>query len=130
MFGRLILLFTLVPALEIYLLFRVGAEIGGMNTVLLIIATGVVGAHYARLQGFQVVQRIQRSLDEGRPPGPELIDGAMLLVGGAMLITPGFLTDLFGFSLIFPPTRDRWKHLVVEWLRRKAERGEITIRRL
>ncbi len=130
MFARLVLLFTLVPALEIYLLIKVGAGIGAANTILLIIATGVVGAHYARLQGFQVVQRLQASLDEGRLPAAEIIDGAMLLVGGALLLTPGFLTDAVGFSLIFPPTRRLWRRLLVEWLRRKIARGEIVVRRM
>ena len=130
MFARLVLLFTLVPALEIYLLIKVGAGIGAANTILLIIATGVVGAHYARLQGFQVVQRLQASLHEGRLPAAEIIDGAMLLVGGALLLTPGFLTDAVGFSLIFPPTRRLWRRLLVEWLRRKIARGEIVVRRM
>ncbi len=130
MFARLVLLFTLVPALEIYLLIKVGAGIGAANTILLIIATGVVGAHYARLQGFRVVQRLQASLNEGRLPAAEIIDGAMLLVGGALLLTPGFLTDAVGFSLIFPPTRSWWRRLLVEWLRRKIARGEIVVRRM
>ncbi|MDW7711366.1 MAG: FxsA family protein [Deferrisomatales bacterium] len=128
-FARLVLLFTVVPALEIYLLVRVGSAVGALNTVLLIVATGVVGAHYARLQGFQVIGRLQESLREGRPPGEEIVDGALLLVGGALLLTPGFLTDGLGFSLIFPATRTRWKLLFVEWLRRKVERGEIVVRR-
>ncbi len=130
MFARLVLLFTLVPALEIYLLIKVGEGIGAANTILLIIATGVVGAHHARLQGFRVVQRLQASLNEGRLPAAEIIDGAMLLVGGALLLTPGFLTDAVGFSLIFPPTRSWWRRLLVEWLRRKIARGEIVVRRM
>lgn len=129
MFGRLVLLFTLVPALEIYLLVKVGGQIGAANTLLLIVATGVVGAHYARRQGFEVVRRIQASMAEGRMPARELVDGAMLLLGGALLVTPGLLTDAVGFSLIFPPTRDVWQRTLVEWLRRKVERGEIEIRR-
>lgn len=128
-FGRLVLLFTLVPAIEIYLLIQVGAGIGAVNTLLLILATGVVGAHYARLQGFYVLRRFQESLNTGQVPTSEIVDGAMLLLGGALLVTPGLLTDAVGFSLIFPPTRDRWKHYVVEWMRRKIQRGDIEIRR-
>ncbi|GAB4273585.1 MAG: membrane protein FxsA [Deferrisomatales bacterium] len=129
MFVRLLVLFTLVPALEIYLLVKVGAGIGAANTVLLILATGVVGAYYARRQGFNVVLRLQRSLEEGRLPANELVDGAMLLVGGALLITPGLLTDAAGFALIFPPTREALKRAFLEWVRRKVERGEIVVRR-
>jgi len=128
-FARLVLLFTLVPAAEIYLLVKAGTHIGAANTVLLIVATGVVGAHYARLQGFRVLGRLQQSLEQGRVPTGEVVDGAMLLVGGALLITPGFLTDVLGFSLLFPPTRELWKRAVVEWLRRKVERGEIVVRK-
>lgn len=129
MFARLVLLFTLIPALEIYILIKVGSGIGAANTLLLIVATGVVGAHYARAQGFQVIRRLQASVEEGRPPANELVDGAMLLVGGALLITPGFLTDALGLSLVFPPTREALKRRFLEWLRRKIERGEIVIRR-
>ena len=127
--GRLILLFTLIPALEIYLLLQVGSLLGAGNTFLLIIATGVVGAYYARQQGFEVMLRLQRAQQEGRLPGNELVDGAMLLVGGALLITPGILTDVLGFSLIFPPLRALWKRKVMEVLRRKMDRGDITIHR-
>lgn len=129
MFPRLVLLFTVLPALEIYLLIQVGAVIGGLNTLLLIIVTGVVGAHYARQQGFEVLMRIQRAMHEGRPPANEMIDGAMLLVGGALLMTPGFLTDALGFSLVFPPTRAGIKRWFQAWVRRKIEKGEITIHR-
>jgi len=129
MFGRLVLLFTVIPALEIYLLIQVGAVIGGINTLLLIVATGVVGAHYARMLGFAVVSRLQESMYAGRPPANELVDGAMLLLGGAMLLTPGLLTDAFGLSLVFPPSREFWKRLFLEWLRRKIQSGEIQIRR-
>ncbi len=113
MFGRLVLLFTLVPAIEIYLLIQVGAGIGAMNTLLLIVATGVVGAHYARLQGFHVLQRLQDSMASGHLPANEILDGALLLLGGALLVTPGLLTDAAGLSLVFPPTRERWKRLLL-----------------
>lgn len=129
MFARLVLLFTVIPALELYLLVKIGSRIGTLNTVLLIVATGVVGAHYARLQGFAVVRRLQESLGQGRAPAGEILDGAMLLLGGALLLTPGFLTDAVGFSLLFPPTRATWKRIFAQWLRRKMERGEIVVRR-
>ena len=129
MLLRWVLLFTLVPAVEIYLLIRVGGWIGAGNTVLLIIATGVGGAHYTRQQGLEVVRRMEAALAAGRPPAVEIVDGALLLVGGALLITPGFVTDLAGFSMVFPPTRAMWRGAVMDWLRRRIERGEIVIRR-
>jgi len=129
MLPNLILLFTIIPALEIYLLVKIGAGIGAANTVLIIIMTGVVGAYYVRLQGFAILSRLQNNLSEGRMPAGEIVDGAMLLVGGALLMTPGFITDISGFLLVFPPTRNFLKKIVVAWIKRKIDRGELTIRR-
>ena len=127
MFLRLFLLFTLVPALELYLIIKVGQAIGAFNTLLIIIFTGILGAFYARQQGVRVMTNIHWEMSEGRLPGDELINGAMLLVGGAFLITPGFLTDITGFALIFPLTRDMIKGSVTEFMRRRIERGDVRI---
>ncbi len=127
MFLRLFLLFTLVPALELYLIMKVGQAIGAFNTLLIIIFTGILGAFYARQQGVRVMTNIHWEMSEGRLPGDELINGAMLLVGGAFLITPGFLTDITGFALIFPLTRDMIKGSVTEFMRRRIERGDVRI---
>jgi len=129
MFLRLFLLFTLVPALELYLIIKVGQSIGAFNTLLIIIFTGVLGAYYARQQGFKVFSNIQWKMEQGNLPGDDLVNGAMLLVGGALLITPGFVTDFLGFSLIFPPTREAMKVSVSRYLQRKIERGEIRVYR-
>ncbi len=129
MFFRLFLLFTLVPALELYLLIKIGQVIGAFNTILIIIFTGVLGAFYARQQGVRVMTNIHWEMSEGRLPGDELINGAMLLVGGAFLITPGFLTDITGFALIFPLTRDIIKGSVTEFMRKRIERGDVRIYR-
>lgn len=129
MFFRLFLLFTLVPALELYLIIKVSQAIGAFNTLLIIIFTGVLGAFYARQQGVRVMTNIHWEMSEGRLPGYELINGAMLLVGGAFLITPGFLTDITGFALIFPLTRDIIKGSVTEFMRRRIERGNVRIYR-
>jgi len=129
MFFRLFLLFTLVPALELYLIIKVSQVIGAFNTLLIIIFTGILGAFYARQQGVRVMTNIHWEMSEGRLPGDELINGAMLLVGGAFLITPGFLTDIIGFALIFPLTRDIIKGSVTEFMRRRIERGDVRIYR-
>ncbi len=129
MFFRLFLLFTLVPALELYLIIKVGTAIGAFNTLLIIIFTGVLGAYYARQQGFKVFSNIQWKMQQGDLPGDDLVNGAMLLVGGALLITPGFVTDFLGFSLIFPPIREAMKKSVSVYLQRKMDRGEIRIHR-
>ena len=128
-FLRLFLLFTLVPAIELYLIIKVGSMIGALNTILVIIFTGILGAYYARQQGFKVVSSIQWKMQQGTVPGDELVNGAMLLVGGALLITPGFITDFVGFSLIFPPTREAIKTSVTRYLERKVREGEVKVYR-
>lgn len=129
MFFKLFLLFTLVPAIELYLIIKVGSMIGAFNTILIIIFTGVLGAYYARQQGFRVVSSIQDKMQHGTVPGDELVNGAMLLVGGALLITPGFITDFLGFSLIFPPTREAIKVGVKRYLEKKVREGEVRVYR-
>ena len=129
MFFRLFLLFTLVPAIELYLIIKVGSIIGAFNTILIIIFTGVLGAYYARQQGFRVVSNIQWKMQQGTVPGDDLVNGAMLLVGGALLITPGFITDFAGFSLIFPPSREAIKVGVKRYLEKKVRQGEVKVYR-
>jgi UPF0716 protein FxsA len=130
MFLRLFLLFTLVPAIELFLIIKVGQTFGAFNTILFIIFTGVVGAFYTRQQGFVVFSNIQRKMHQGDLPGDDLINGAMLLVGGALLITPGFVTDFLGFSLIFPPIREAIKAVVRKQMEKKMRQGEVTIYRV
>ena len=129
MFLRLFLLFTLVPAIELYLIIKVGSMIGALNTILIIIFTGVLGAYYAREQGFRVVSNIQWKMQQGMVPGDDLVNGAMLLVGGAFLITPGFITDVAGFSLIFPPTREAIKVGVKRYLEKRVKEGQVRVYR-
>lgn len=104
---RLLLLFTTVPLVELALLLWIGARIGVLPTVALILVTGVVGASLARLQGLATWRRFQAALAAGRLPGSELLEGLLILVAGALLLTPGILTDAAGFLLLVPPAR-RW----------------------
>ena len=83
---------------ELYLLIMLGARIGAMPTIGLIVLTGIVGASLARQQGLSVLAKIQREMATGIPPTKELVEGALILVGGLVLLTPGILTDIFGFS--------------------------------
>ena len=114
MLGRLILLFITVPLLELVLLLQIGARIGAWPTVGLVVVTGVVGAALARSQGLRAFAAVQQRLATGLLPGAELMDGLAVLVGGALLLTPGILTDLLGFSLLVPTSR--------RWIRRALER--------
>lgn len=125
MFLWLFLGFTLVPALEIYLFIKVAATVGTAQTIAMIILTGVLGAYLARREGFAVLHRLQSQLQMGHLPTDELIDGALILIGGALLLTPGFLTDVLGFAFVIPPLRTVVKNLLRSYLRRKIEGGSI-----
>lgn len=103
--NYLILLFTIVPAIELFLLIKVGSLIGAGNTLFLIILTGVTGASLAKYQGISLLQRIQEQLNAGQMPDSALIEGVMILIGGILLLTPGFITDFLGFLLLIPLTR-------------------------
>lgn len=129
MFIRLLFLFTLVPILELYVLIEAGRQIGTGATIAMIVLTGVAGAYLARSQGFNLVNRIQKDLNEGRVPAGEMIDGAMILAGGLLLLTPGFCTDLIGFCLLTPASRKLLKGGLQKWLEKKIQRGEIHISR-
>jgi len=91
--------------LELWLLIEVGRYIGSLNTILVILFTGLLGASLARSQGLTVVRRMHIRLNQGELPGNELIDGGLVLVGAAVLITPGLITDVVGFFLVLPFTR-------------------------
>lgn len=125
MLLKLFLLFTIVPVLELACLIEIGSIIGTMNTVIIILVTGVSGAYLAKSQGLYVITKIQSDLSQGKLPAEEILNGAFILVGGALLLTPGFLTDVFGLVLLIPFTRN----LIKKWLRYKLEQkiasGEI-----
>ncbi len=129
MFARLLILFTVVPLIELALLIKLGNRIGLWPTIFIVIATGVLGAALARSQGTQVIGAIRAEVAEGRPPTESLINGLLVLVGGVVLLTPGLLTDLLGFSLLIPFTRNWFKKKLQSRLRKYAERssGSATI---
>ena len=129
MFLRLFVLFTVVPAIELFLIIKIGQRIGAGNTILLILFTGILGAYYAKQQGFRVVSNIQWKMEQGEVPGDDLVNGALLLVGGALLITPGFITDLVGFSLIFPLTREILKTAIKKEFEKRVREGRIRFHR-
>lgn len=107
LFGRLFVWFVLVPVVELALLIQVGRMVGLWPTVLLVLGTGALGAALARREGMRVVLGFQQELASGRLPHQTLLDGVSVLVGGVLLLAPGFLTDLLGLALLFPATR-RW----------------------
>ena len=128
MFIKLLIIFTIVPIVELYVLIEAGRQIGVGATVGMVILTGIAGAYLARSQGFNLINRIQTDLNQGRIPAEEMMDGAMILAGGLLLLTPGFCTDLFGFFLLTPVTRQFFKVWLKKWLDLKIQRGEIHFR--
>ena len=113
---RLFVLFTVVPAVELYLLLKIGQIIGAIETMLVIILTGIVGSYMAKREGLSVFAQIRSDAAEGVPPTDGLIEGFLVFIGGVLLITPGVLTDFFGFALIAPWSR----RALAPWLRRSV----------
>ncbi|MEM0963055.1 MAG: FxsA family protein, partial [Bacteroidota bacterium] len=119
MFGRLLLLFLVVPLVDLSLLVTIGGEIGLWPTVGIVVLTAVAGSWLARREGLAAWNRVQQRLGTGGVPGPELIDGLIILLSGTLLLTPGFLTDVVGFLGLLPPSRA----LIRRWMRGRFERG-------
>ena len=105
MFARLLALFIAIPVVELFLFLQIGSRIGLMPTIAIVILTGILGASLTRSQGLKTLARYQQALAEGRMPHEEVIEGLMILAAGAVLLTPGFLTDAIGFLLLVPPIR-------------------------
>jgi UPF0716 protein FxsA len=101
----LILLFIFVPIVEIYVIIQVGQAIGALWTVLILVADSIIGARLLSWQGRKAWWKFQEALATGRVPHREVLDGALIVVGGAFLLTPGFITDVLGLVLLIPPSR-------------------------
>jgi UPF0716 protein FxsA len=129
MFIKLLIIFVFVPVMELYILIEAGRMIGIGATVGLIMLTGVAGAWLARSQGLEILRRIQQETANGQMPAQTLIDGALILVGGLLLLTPGFFTDALGFSLLVPITRELWRKGLSAWLEKQVRQGSVTIYR-
>ena len=118
---KLFLLFTIVPFVELYLLIKVGTEIGLWNTLGLILLTGALGSWLAWHEGLRTMLRFQERMQRGEIPTDQMIDGLLLLVAGAVLLTPGFLTDAMGFSLLLPPVRSLLRGVLKGYMEKHME---------
>ena len=125
--GRLFLLFTVVPLVELYLLIAVGRVLGPMATIGLVLVTGAVGAWFARLEGARVIRRWQEAIARQQIPKDGVIDGFLIFIGGLMLITPGILTDIAGLSMVMPPTRRLIAGFVRRWFERQIAAGRVQV---
>jgi UPF0716 protein FxsA len=117
MIGLLALLFLVVPIAELYVIVQVTHSIGVGDTILLLIGISIVGAWLAKVAGIGVLNRLQRTVRQGKVPSGELVDGALVLFAGALMITPGFLSDCLAILLLLPPSRAVVRRAVLRRIR-------------
>ena len=122
---RLFALFTIIPTLELYLLFQLGAQIGAGTTIWLVIVTGFIGASMAKREGKAVIEQLKADAAKGIPPADHLVEGLMVFAGGLLLVTPGVMTDIVGFSLILPFTRKVLAPFVRNWAVKRFTSGSV-----
>jgi UPF0716 protein FxsA len=113
-FLLLLLIFIVVPIVEIYVIIQVGQAIGALWTIALLIADSILGSMLMKSQGRAAWRRFQAAVAEGRVPAREVLDGVLVIFGGAFLLTPGFVTDIFGVILLLPPTRALVRRVLVK----------------
>ncbi len=125
--ARLLALFVLLPALELALLIEIGSRIGTLATLGLIVLTGALGAALARQQGLGVLKRMRQESAQGRIPAAPVVDGVLILLAGALLITPGILTDAFGFFCLIPACRQLLKTFLKKRFQEAVQRGSVWV---
>ena len=121
-FSILLFLFIFIPIAEISLLIKVGGMIGSFNTIGFVILTAVLGAYLVRQQGFATINKLQQEANAGRVPAMQIAEGVALLFAGAVLMTPGFITDALGFAILIPPIRQAF----IAWSAKNFFKGSIT----
>ncbi len=119
----ILLILLIIPFVELYLLLEVGSFLGVFPTIFMIIFTGVLGVWMFRQQGFSTLKRFQESVNRGEIPAYEMIEGPILMIGGALLIAPGFFTDVLGFACLIPPLRKAIAKYVIEHYLVTAQAG-------
>lgn len=125
--GKLLLVFTIIPLLEIYLLLVLNQHAGLWPTVGIVVGTGILGAIVAHAEGARVLREWQRSLVRGRVPEEGVLGGVLILIGGILLVTPGVITDLVGITLLIPPTRRLVANVIRKRLEQKIQQGAIKV---
>ena len=123
----MLLLLIIIPIAEYYLLVELGAWIGALNTIAIVIVSALVGLSFSRNQGKQIIVRIKNTTHQGQIPGRELVEAVLVVLGGFLLIFPGLITDLVGFILLFPFTRGLVVTLVLAYFRKKLRDGQIQV---
>jgi len=127
MFAQLLLLFIVVPLIEVLILIKLGSQFGFWPTIFLVIGTGILGAYLAKIYGLTIWSKIQDDLRAGQMPADKLVDGLLILIGGVVLLTPGLLTDILGFMLLIPFTREFFKRFAKSKFKTMSEGQATTI---
>jgi UPF0716 protein FxsA len=125
--GRLFLLFTLLPLLDLWVLLAIGRALGLWPTLALVVLTGLAGAWLAKAEGRRVLRGWQGALAEGRVPDEGILSGALVLAGGVLLVSPGVITDVVGLALLFPPTRRLAAAGLRAYLGRQLRSGHLRV---
>lgn len=116
-----------MPVVEIIVLLLSGNLIGFWPTLFLIVATGSIGAYLAKRQGMETWKKAQEQIRYGMMPGNEIIDGICIFIGAALLLSPGLISDIMGLILVFPPTRNLLKPIVIRFIMNRMNKGKVTI---
>ncbi len=115
----LVVLLVVVPLVEVYVLVQVGQQIGALPTIALLVVMSLLGAYLLRREGSRTWRAFREALSAGRVPTKEVVDGGLVIFGGALLLTPGFATDLFGLLCVLPPTRAALRRMLTGLARRR-----------
>ncbi|RJX41854.1 FxsA family protein [Paenibacillus pinisoli] len=129
MYRWILAAIIVVPIIEIWGILRMGDWIGGWNTFLLILVLSAAGALVAQFEGRKVWVEAQRQMQSGQIPGRAMIDGICVLLGGLLLLLPGFFSDLAGIIMLLPFTRPLFRNMILQWLEKRMRSGNFTIRR-
>lgn len=116
-----------MPVIEIIVLLLSGNVIGFWPTLFLIVVTGLIGAYLAKRQGMETWKKAQEQIRYGMMPGNEIIDGICIFLGAALLLSPGLISDIIGLILVFPPTRNLLKPIVIRFIMNRMNKGKVTI---
>ncbi|NMO95493.1 FxsA family protein [Paenibacillus lemnae] len=116
-----------MPAIEIFGFSYVAEQVGGMNTLLLTLLTSAIGVAMMRFEGRKAMEDAKLKADSGMMPGESMAVGLCIFIGGILLIIPGFVTDIVGFTMLFPITRPIYRILLLKWMKKNIKNGKITI---
>lgn len=128
MIGTLLLFFIILPLADMYLLLTIGSTIGTANTLALIIATGIIGGILYQRQSRNNMRQLAAAAQQGILPDIELIDRVLITIGAILLVTPGIITDLAGFSTLIPYTRPLVRNVIKHWLKKYTNSGHVHIK--